>query len=218
MNAFPIQNEITQKARDYIKNVYNNSPAFSSRHHRNAVAVETETRMKQDTDDFGELLFKPEEYLDASRIKLLFCDFKKNERRKESEISRPRKKVEKEKPPKLKKFRRGQKSKTDNTNSKKTKAKQIKIEKKVPQKLEEISQFCIDVTEEPKILKVENMDDCESESNQIITDESYQTENIDGTYIIITTFVNRRLIILLILAMDKDKILLHTNSWPYWDD
>ena len=49
MNAFPIQNEITPKARDYIRNVYNNTPAFSSRHHRNAVAVETETRMKQDT-------------------------------------------------------------------------------------------------------------------------------------------------------------------------
>ena len=58
--------------------------------------------MKQDTDDFGELLFKPEEYLDPSRIKLLFCDFKKNEKRKESDISRPRKKVENEKP-KLKK-------------------------------------------------------------------------------------------------------------------
>ena len=150
--------------------------------------------MKQDTDEFGELLFKPEEYLDASRIKLLFCDFKKNEKRKESEISRPRKKVENEKP-KLKKFRRGQKSKADNENSKKTKVKQIKIEKKVPQKLDEISQFCIDVTEEPNILKVENMDNCESESNQTITDESYQAENIDGMYIHITTFVNRRLII-----------------------
>ena len=195
MNAFPIQNEITPKARDYIRNVYNNTPAFSSRHHRNAVAVETENRMKQDTDDFGELLFKPEEYLDASRIKLLFCDFKKNEKRKESEISRPRKKVENEKP-KLKKFRRGQKSKTDNENSKKTKVKQIKIEKKVPQKMDEISQFYIDVTEEPNILKVENMDNCESESNQTITDESYQAENIDGMYILhITTFVNRRLII-----------------------
>ena len=182
MNSFHIQNEITPKARDYIRNVYNNTPAFSSRHHRNAVAVETENRMKQDTDDFGELLFKPEEYLDASRIKLLFCDFKKNEKRKESEISRPRKKVENEKP-KLKKFRRGQKSKTDNENSKKTKVKQIKIEKKVPQKFDEISQFYIDVTEEPNILKVENKDNCESESNQTITDESYQAENIDGTYI-----------------------------------
>ena len=194
MNVFAIQNEITPKARDYIRNVYNNTPAFSSRHHRNAVAVETENRMKQDTDELGELLFKPEEYLDSSRIKLLFCDFKKNEKRKESEISRPRKKVENEKP-KLKKFRRGQNSKTDNENSKKTKVKQIKIEKKVPQKMDEISQFYIDVTEEPNILKVENMDNCESESNQTITDESYQAENIDGMYIHITTFVNRRLII-----------------------
>ena len=138
--------------------------------------------MKQDTDDLGELLFKPEEYLDTSRIKLLFCDFKKNEKRKESDISRPRKKVENEEP-KLKKFRRGQKSQTDNENSKKTKVKQIKIKKKVPQKFDEISQFCIDVTEEPNLLKVENVDNCESESNQIITDESYQAENIDGTYI-----------------------------------
>ena len=137
--------------------------------------------MKQDTDDFGELLFRPGEYLDASRIKLLFCDFKKNEKRKESEISRPRKKVENEKP-KLKKFRRGQKPKTDNENSKNTKVKQIKIEKKVPQKSDEISQFCIDGTEEPNILKVENMDNCESESNQTITNESYQAENIDGRY------------------------------------
>jgi len=171
------KNEITQKSRDYIKNVYNNTPAFSSRHHRNAVAVETETRMKQDTDDFGELLFRPGEYLDASRIKLLFCDFKKNEKRKDSEISRPRKKVENEKP-KLKKFRRGQKSNTDNENSQKTKVKQIKIEKKVPQKSDKISQFYI---EEPNIIKVENMDNCESESNQTITDESYQAENIDGS-------------------------------------
>ena len=182
MNAFPIQNEITSKARDYIRNVYNNSPAFSSRHHRNAVAVETETRMKQDTDDFGELLFRPGEYLDASRIKLLFCDFKKNEKRKESEISRPRKKVENEKP-KLKKFRRVPMSKNDNENGKKTKVKQVKIKKKVPQKLDEISKFCIDVTEEPNISKVENMNNCESESNQTITDESYKAENIDGTYI-----------------------------------
>ena len=120
--------------------------------------------------------------MDPSRIKLLFCDFKKNEKRKESDISRPRKKVENEEP-KLKKFRRGQKSKTDNENSKKTKVKQIKIKKKVPQKFDEISQFCIDVTEEPNLLKVENVDNCESESNQIITDESYQAENIDGTYI-----------------------------------
>ena len=61
--------------------------------------------------------------------------------------------------------------------------KQIRIKKKVPQKFDEISQFCIDVTEEPNLLKVENVDNCESESNQIITDESYQAENIDGTYI-----------------------------------
>ena len=182
MNTLPIQNEITPKARDYIRNVYNNTPAFSSRHHRNAVAVETEIRMKQDTDDFGELLFKPEEYLDPSRIKLLFCDFQKNKKRKESDISRPRKKVENEKP-KLKKYRKGQKSKTDKENSEKTKVKQIRIKKKVPQKFDEISQFCIDVTEEPNLLKVENADNCESESNQIITDESYQAENIDGTYI-----------------------------------
>ena len=124
--------------------------------------------------------------MDASRIKLLFCDFKKNEKRKESDISRPRKKVENEKP-KLKKFRRGQKPKTDNENSKKTKVKQIKVKKKVPQNLDEISQFCFDATEEPNMLKVENMDNCESESDQTITDESYKAENIDGTtYIHIT--------------------------------
>jgi len=76
-------NKITQRARDYVRNVFN-SNQFSSRHHRNAVALETEAKMRTEVkNEFGEPLFKPEEYLDISQIKTLFYNFKQNERMKE---------------------------------------------------------------------------------------------------------------------------------------
>ena len=82
LNQSNFQNKITQKARDYIRNVFNKGP-FSSRHHRNAVALETEAKMRTEViDEFGEPLFKPEEYLDVAQIKTLFYNLKQNERMK----------------------------------------------------------------------------------------------------------------------------------------
>ena len=47
--------------------------------------------MKQELNEFGEALFKPDECLDLGQIKSLFYNFKQNKRKKESGISRPRK-------------------------------------------------------------------------------------------------------------------------------
>jgi uncharacterized Zn-finger protein len=85
------KNKVTDNARTYIRNIFNEVPLLN-RAHRKRVAAETAVKMYEDQDEFGKPLFSPEDYLDATQINSLLYSFTQVERKKNSN---PEKNIEK---------------------------------------------------------------------------------------------------------------------------
>ena len=74
---------MTDNARTYIRNIFNEVPLLN-RAHRKRIAAETAVKMCEELDEFGKLLFSPEDYLDATQINSLLYSFTQVERKKNS--------------------------------------------------------------------------------------------------------------------------------------
>ena len=75
------KNRVTDNARTYIRNIFNEVPLLN-RAHRKRVATETAVKMCEEQNEFGNPLFSPEDYLDATQINSLLYSFTQVERKK----------------------------------------------------------------------------------------------------------------------------------------
>ena len=75
------KNKVTDNARTYIRNIFNEVPLLNQAH-RKRVATETAVKMYEEQNEFGNPLFSPEDYLDATQINSLLYSFTQVERKK----------------------------------------------------------------------------------------------------------------------------------------